>query len=69
MESLLRQQAVERFGDAQRWRECQDTSKLPAGRAATPQEIADVVAFLASARASYMSGTIVTVDSGRSYRS
>ena len=68
MESLLRQQAAQRFGDAERWRECQDASKLPAGRAATPRELADVVAFLASARASYVSGTIVTVDGGRSYR-
>jgi NAD(P)-dependent dehydrogenase (short-subunit alcohol dehydrogenase family) len=30
--------------------------------------VADVVAFLAFDRASYMRGTIVTVDGGRSYR-
>jgi hypothetical protein len=68
LETLLRQQAVEKFGDAQRWRECQDTSKLPAGRAATPCEIADVVVFLASPRAGYVSGTVVAVDGGRAYR-
>jgi NAD(P)-dependent dehydrogenase (short-subunit alcohol dehydrogenase family) len=68
MESLLRQQAVENFADAERWRECQDTSRLPAGRAATPREIADVVVFLASARASYVSGAVIPVDGGRSYR-
>lgn len=68
LEAVLRQQAQQRLGDPERWRECQDASKLPAGRAADPREIADVVAFLASARASYMSGTIVAVDGGRSYR-
>jgi hypothetical protein len=68
MEALLRQQAVEKYGDAERWHECQDTSKLPASRPATPREIADVVVFLASARASYISGTVVAVDGGRSYR-
>jgi 3-oxoacyl-[acyl-carrier protein] reductase len=68
MEMLLRQQAVEKFGDAERWRECQDTSKLPAGRPAIPREIADVVVFLASPRASYVSGTVLSVDGGKAYR-
>ena len=68
LQSILRAQAEQRFGDAARWRECQDASKLPAGRAAEPHEVAEVVAFLASDRASYMSGTIVTVDGGRTYR-
>ncbi|KQP19398.1 short-chain dehydrogenase/reductase [Pseudorhodoferax sp. Leaf267] len=68
MESLLRQQAMERFGDAERWRECQDTGKLPAGRAATAREIADVVVFLASPRASYISGTVISVDGGKAFR-
>jgi NAD(P)-dependent dehydrogenase (short-subunit alcohol dehydrogenase family) len=32
------------------------------GRAATPEEIGSAVAFLASARSGYTSGTILTID-------
>jgi NAD(P)-dependent dehydrogenase (short-subunit alcohol dehydrogenase family) len=35
------------------------------GRAGHPQEIADVIGFLASPRASYITGTNVAVDAGR----
>jgi NAD(P)-dependent dehydrogenase (short-subunit alcohol dehydrogenase family) len=38
------------------------SSELPLGRIATPEEIADVVVFLCSARASYVSGAIVSMD-------
>ncbi|SEP53265.1 short-chain dehydrogenase/reductase [Amycolatopsis saalfeldensis] len=36
------------------------------GRAAEPREVADLIAFLASDRAAYLSGTIVTIDGGMS---
>ncbi len=36
--------------------------KLPMGRPARPDEIADVAVFLASPRASYVNGAIVAVD-------
>ncbi len=37
-------------------------SRIPMGRIAEPHEIADVALFLASARASYVSGAIVPMD-------
>lgn len=39
---------------------------IPLGRLAQPAEIADVVVFLASAKAGYLNGTTVTVDGGLS---
>jgi 3-oxoacyl-[acyl-carrier protein] reductase len=38
--------------------------QIPLGRIASPEEIADVVAFLASDRASYVTGTVLAVDGG-----
>ncbi len=65
LELRLRRQAAA-GGDAERWRELMKT--MPFGRAATPQELGDVVAFLASDRANYVSGTVVTVDGGWTQR-
>jgi NAD(P)-dependent dehydrogenase (short-subunit alcohol dehydrogenase family) len=68
-ERLIRQQrahAERQLGDPERWREL--VKQLPLGRAIEPDEVADLVAFLASERASYISGVIYTIDGGRSAR-
>ena len=40
----------------------QATARVPMGRLATPEEVADTVAYLASDRASYVTGTVITMD-------
>ncbi len=66
MVELLRAKAEQKFGDPERWSEL--THGYPFGRPAHASEIADMVCFLASARAQYVSGTIVTVDGGAGAR-
>jgi 3-oxoacyl-[acyl-carrier protein] reductase len=40
------------------------STELPLGRIARPEEVADVVCFLASERASFLTGITITVDGG-----
>jgi NAD(P)-dependent dehydrogenase (short-subunit alcohol dehydrogenase family) len=63
--SLYKARAQERFGDESRWPEM--LAHLPFGRPTEAQEIADLVVFLASPRASYLSGVVVDADGGGMY--
>ncbi|MCX7380644.1 MAG: short-chain dehydrogenase/reductase [Alphaproteobacteria bacterium] len=62
METLLRTRARDELGDPDRWLEL--CSGMPFGRAASPEEIASAVAFLASPRSGYTTGTILTINGG-----
>ncbi|WP_289297401.1 short-chain dehydrogenase/reductase [uncultured Reyranella sp.] len=66
MLTRLREQAEKKFGDPERWAEL--TRHMPFGRAAEPDEVADLAVFLASERASYISGVVMTLDGGQAAR-
>jgi NAD(P)-dependent dehydrogenase (short-subunit alcohol dehydrogenase family) len=55
-----------KWGDESRWRET--TKGLPGDRAGTVEEMGWIVAFLASARASWLSGTVIMADGGQHSR-
>jgi NAD(P)-dependent dehydrogenase (short-subunit alcohol dehydrogenase family) len=55
-----------KWGDESRWRET--TKGLPGDRAGTVEEMGWVAAFLASARASWLSGTVIMADGGQHSR-
>ncbi len=64
--TLMRTRAQDRFGDAERWRELMQGHAF--GRAAKPEEIGWMAAFLASDRSGYTTGSIITIDGGGSSR-
>src|SRR5262249_52606606 len=66
----LHEAAQKRLGDRSRWQDIRDdmVAGLPFKRSARPDEVADLVVFLASERASYMSATVVTIEAGQSLR-
>src|SRR5258705_107719 len=66
LETLMRHRAQTRFGDPEKWTE--QLKPMAFGRAAKPEEIAWMVAFLASDRSAYTTGSIVTIDGGGSSR-
>src|ERR1700719_3408783 len=60
---LRKTRAQSNLGDPEKWTELM--KPLAFGRAAKPEEIGYMAAFLASDRSAYTTGTIVTVDGGR----
>ncbi|MEL7158479.1 MAG: short-chain dehydrogenase/reductase [Actinomycetota bacterium] len=60
MEDLLRASAEERYGNPDRWEDLIPTNPPPG----TPEQVADVVTFLASSRAGHVNATAITVDGG-----
>lgn len=60
--ALMKTRARSEFGDPDRWQSY--LANLPLGRAASVQEVADVVVFMASERAKFVNGSVVTVDGG-----
>jgi NAD(P)-dependent dehydrogenase (short-subunit alcohol dehydrogenase family) len=65
--TLTRHRAQTQLGDRERWQELMQGYAF--GRAAKPEEIGWMAAFLASDRSGYTTGTIVTIDGGGSRRS
>ncbi len=60
LETLLEGYARTKFGDPSRWKELMPDDPKPG----MPEDIAGVVAFLASDRARYITGTVITADGG-----
>lgn len=66
MVKIMKRKAIDMLGDEARWEELFD--KYPGKRPATARETADLCAFMASPRAGYITGTVVTIDGGISAR-
>ena len=64
--TLMKTRADTNFGDPEKWTELM--KPLAFGRAAKPEEIGYMAAFLASDRSGYTTGSIVTIDGGGSSR-
>ena len=64
MTDLLRQQAEQELGDADRWEELIDPAAFPFGRRKAPEEVAALAVMLASPHVHYLSGTVVDMDGG-----
>lgn len=62
--SFLDEKKAEREGRAIEDVRAESTSAIPLGRYGQPEEYGDVVAFLASERAAYITGSVIRVDGG-----
>lgn len=66
----MEDKAEKDFGDRKRWKDilAKMSETLPFKRTGDPSEVSDLACYLASARASYISGTVITIDGGASTR-
>ncbi|MBB3595248.1 3-oxoacyl-[acyl-carrier protein] reductase [Rhizobium sp. BK529] len=62
--TYLDEQKAKREGKSVEDVSAASTASIPVGRYGDPQEYADVVAFMASSRASYLTGSLIRVDGG-----
>jgi 3-oxoacyl-[acyl-carrier protein] reductase len=58
-EDAARREGIELSAALERWE-----AGVPAGRLGDPEELGDLVAFLASERASYITGATIPIDGG-----
>lgn len=66
----IQDRAEKQLGERGRWKEilARMSEALPFKRTGNPSEVSDLVCYLASARASYISGVVVAIDGGASTR-
>lgn len=62
--TFLDEQKAKREGRSVEEVATESTASIPVGRYGKPQEYGDVVAFLASERASFLTGSVIRVDGG-----
>ena len=64
IKTMARVWAERDLGDAERWEEKLDQSKMPFGRIKTPEEVGALAAMLCAPQVHYLSGTVIDMDGG-----
>ena len=64
LDSTARYEGIDVVSSGIAWCEQEITSRVPEGRLGTPEEVANVYAFLASDEATYVNGAVIEVSGG-----